>query len=219
MRWINKLERKYGRYGIPNLMQFIVLGNALVFLLMNVSPTLVNNLYLYPPFVLQGQVWRLVTFIFIPPTTSLLWVFFVLYFYYMVGTNLEQTWGTFKFNLYYLIGMLATIVATFLTGGVSQALYLNLSLFFAFAHLYPDFQILLFLIIPVKVKYLAWLNWAIIGYSILFFPLSLKVMALVPLANYFLFFGNDIFKDVKRRRQVQQNRKRFFSEIEKAKKR
>jgi membrane associated rhomboid family serine protease len=218
MNWLNKLERKYGRFGIPRLMQFIVLGNALVFVLMNVDRSMVNNLALHPALIMQGQVWRLVTFIFIPPTQSLLWVFFLLYFYYMIGTNLEQEWGTFKFNVYYFFGVIATILASFITGSFASTQYLNLSLFLAFAHIYPDFQILLFLILPVKVKYLAWLNWVFIGFAVLFNPLGAKLMAIVPIANYFVFFGKDITKDMKRRKQVQQNRKRFFSEIEKAKK-
>ncbi len=219
MNNLNKLERKYGRYKITNLMQFIVLGNALIYLLMNVDPSgrLVYSLGLHPALVLQGQVWRLITFIFVPPAASILWIFFILYFYYMVGTGLEQEWGSFKFNVYYLAGMLGTILAAFLTGSYATAFYLNLSLFLAFAHIYPEFQILLFLVIPIKVKYLAWLNWGIIGYTLLFGLMGAKVLALVPVANYFIFFGNDIIKDIKRRRQVQQNRKRFFSEVRKAK--
>jgi membrane associated rhomboid family serine protease len=221
MNWLNKLERKYGRLGIPNLMLFVVLGNALIYIMANLDPTgrLVSSLYLYPPLVLQGQIWRLITFVFVPPAASVIWIFFILYFYYMIGTNLENEWGSFKFTAYYLAGMLATILAAFLTGSIATSLYLNLSLFLAFAHIYPEFQILLFFVIPVKVKYLAWLNWAFIVYSVLFYPMGSKLMALVPIANYFLFFGNDIFRDVNRRRQVQQNRKKFFSEIEKAKKR
>jgi membrane associated rhomboid family serine protease len=221
MNWLNKLERKYGRLGIPNLMLFIVLGNALIFVMMNMDPSgrLLSSLYLHPALVMRGQVWRLITFIFIPPSASVLWIFFALYFYYMVGTNLENTWGTFKFTFYYLAGMLATILASFITGSVATPVYLNLSLFLAFAHLYPDFQILLFLVLPVKVKYLAWFSWATIGYSLLFLPLGNKLMSLTPAANYFLFFGNHIFRDLQRRRQVQQNRKKYFSEIKKANKR
>ncbi|MBS4023746.1 MAG: hypothetical protein KGZ79_15225 [Dethiobacter sp.] len=218
MKWLNKLERKYGRFGIPNLMQFIVLGNALVYLLINLDPSrqLIYTLGLHPVLVLRGQLWRLVTFIFIPPTLSILWVFFALYFYYMVGTGLEQEWGKFKFNVYYLMGMLGTILASFLTGSFATGLYLNLSLFLAFAQIYPEFQIHLFMVIPVKVKYLAWLNWGIIAYTLLFGMMGTKVLALVPVVNYLIFFGNDIIKDLNRRKQVQQNRKRFFSEVRKA---
>lgn len=219
MRWLNKLERKYGRYGISNLMQFIVMGNALVFVLINmdVSRRLVSSLVLHPALVLQGQLWRLVTFIFIPPATSMLWIFFILYFYYMVGMGLEQEWGKFKFNVYYMAGMFGTILASFLTGSFATPFYLNLSLFLAFAQIYPEFEIRLFLIIPIKVKYLAWLNWGIIAFTLLFGVMGDKVMALVPVACFFLFFGNEVFKDMNRRRQIQQNRKRFFSEVRKAK--
>ena len=218
MKWINKLERKYGRYGISNLMQFIVLGNALVFLLIQMDPQLRFSLMMHPTLVMQGEVWRLITFIFIPPDTSLIFIFFVLYFYYMVGTGLEQEWGTFKFNIYYLAGIIATILASFVTGSVATAAYLNMALFLGFARIFPDFQILLFLILPIKVKYLAWFNWGIIGFTILFSPLGAKVMALVPILLYFTFFGKDVSSDVKMRRTIHQNRKRFFTEVEQAKK-
>lgn len=228
MNWLNILQRKYGRYGIRNLMLYIVLGNALIFILMTLDHRIFASLALHPGLVLQGQVWRLVSFIFIPPSLSLIWIFFALYFYYMVGTGLEQEWGTFKFNIYYLTGMLGTILAAFLVAfgiapllpgisgaGFFDAFYLNLSLFLAFAHIYPNFEIRLFMVLPVKVKYLAWLNWAFILYTLLFGAIPQKVLAVVPIANYFLYFGHDLTKDMRRRRMVRQNRKKFFSEIRK----
>ncbi|MCW3489820.1 rhomboid family intramembrane serine protease [Dethiobacter alkaliphilus] len=218
MKWINKLERKYGRYGIRNLMQFIVLGNALIFLLMQMDPRIPSLLAMHPALVMQGEVWRLISFIFIPPTTSLFFAFFVLYFYYMVGTGLEHEWGTFKFNVFYLAGILGTVIASFITGSVANAVYINMALFLGFARIYPDYQILLMLILPIKVKYLAWLNWGIIGFNLIFGTFPVKIMSLVPVALYLLFFGGELSTDVKRQRQIQQNRKRFFSEIEKAKK-
>jgi membrane associated rhomboid family serine protease len=220
MNGLNRLERKFGRFAIRNLMQYIVILNAAVYLLTfaDRSGKFINLLTLRPSLVLQGEVWRLLTYIFVPPATSPLWIVFILYFYYMVGTGLENEWGTFKFNVYYLAGMLATTVAAFITGAGATALYLNLSLFLAFAHIYPDFEILLFLILPVKVKYLAMLNWAFIGYTLLFAYLPLKILAIVPIANYFLFFGKDIYRKIQLRRQVYYNRKRFFSEVRKAKK-
>lgn len=218
MNWINKLERKFGRYSIKNLICYVIGLNALVFVFayLNGVGTVVGTLILDPYLVLQGQVWRLVTYLFIPPTFSLIWIIFTLYFYYMVGSGLEQEWGAFKFNLYYLIGMAGTTAASFITGAGATGVYLNLSLFLAFAHIYPDFQILLFFILPVKVKYLAWLNWAVIGYTVVFMPIPFKAAAAAAVANYFIFFGKDIYRSSKLKRQVQRNRKRYFSEIEKA---
>ncbi|HBF39316.1 MAG TPA: hypothetical protein DDW50_18600 [Firmicutes bacterium] len=211
MNWLNKLERKLGRFAIPGLMYYIIILNAFVyfFMYLDKTGTVYSALNLDPTLVMQGQIWRLVTYIFIPPTTSLLFIVFVLLFYYMVGVGLEQEWGSFKFNLYYLVGMIATTIAAFLTGGGTTAVYLNLSLFLAFAYLFPDYEILLFFIIPLKVKYLAWLNWAFIGYTVLTQPLADKIVAIVSLTNYLLFFGPDIIRHTRTRRQAYDNRKRF----------
>ncbi|EEG76355.1 rhomboid family protein [Dethiobacter alkaliphilus] len=214
MKWINKLERKYGRYGIQNLMQFIVLGNALIFLLMQMDPRIPSLLAMHPVLVMEGEVWRLISFIFIPPTRSMLFAFFVLFFYYRLGTGLEHEWGTFKFNVFYLAGILATVIASFITGSVANAAFINMGLLLGFARIYPDYPLLLF----IKVKYLAWLNWGLIGFNLLFGTFPIRIMSLVPVILFLLFFGGELSTDVKMKRQIQQNRKRFFSEIEKAKK-
>src|SRR5690606_29801116 len=120
----NKLERRYGRYAIKNLMLYIIGLNALIFFWVQVNPAALNTLILHPSLVLRGEVWRLVTFIFIPPTFSPLWLIFTLYFYYLVGSGLEQAWGSFKFNVYYLVGMIATILAAFITGHGTTGVYL-----------------------------------------------------------------------------------------------
>ncbi len=217
MHWINKLERKYGRYAVKNLMFYIIGLNALVFFFSYLDfDRVMSTLVLDPALVLQGQVWRLVTYLFIPPTFSVFWIIFALYFYYLVGTNLEHEWGAFKFNLYYLLGMAGTTVAAFITGAGMTGVYLNLSLFLAFAYVFPDFEVLLFFILPVKVKYLGWLNWAFLGYTVLVSPLPYKAAAIAAMANFFIFFGRDLVRTIRLRRKVQQNRKRFFSEIEKA---
>lgn len=214
MNWLNKLERKFGRLAIPGLMYYIVILNAIVYFFMYIdkSGTIINALTLDPALVMKGEIWRLVSYIFIPPTTSLLFIVFVLLFYYTVGTGLEQEWGSFKFNMYYLVGMIATTVAAFITGGGVTGVYLNLSLFLAFAYLYPDYQILIFFIIPLKVKYLAWLNLAFIAYTVITQPLSAKVVAIVSLANYLLFFGKDLLQHTRRQRQVYETRQKFQTE-------
>jgi membrane associated rhomboid family serine protease len=208
---LDKLERRFGRFAIRDLMVYIVGLNALVYVLSITYPrsTAIGLLALDPGLIMRGEIWRLVTYVFIPPSASILWIFFILYFYYIVGIGLEREWGSFKFNIYYLTGMIATALAAIIVGQGTTALYLNLSLFLAFARVYPDFEILLFFIIPVKVKYLAWLNWAFIGLTVLTASLALKVAALVSVSNYFLFFGNDILWDVRRRSSLHQRRRRF----------
>src|SRR5690554_5027037 len=129
MNWINKLERKFGRYAIPNLMYYIIGGTAAVYILQTILRfPLIYHLAFIPELIMRGQVWRVITFIFIPPASSMIFIFFVLYFYYMIGSTLENEWGSFKFNLYYLFGMIGTIIAAFITG-FGTSVYLNLSLF------------------------------------------------------------------------------------------
>lgn len=211
LKWYQKLERKYRKYAIKDLMKYIVIINAVVFVLSMLVPQ--SNLYakfsLNPSRVLEGEIWRLVTFLFIPPSSSPLWIIFVLYFYYLIGSNLEQQWGSFYFNLYYLIGVLSTIAAAFIGAGTVTTEHLNLSLFLAFAHLFPNYEVLVFFFLPIKVKYLAWLNWAFIALSLIFNPLPMKLAALASIVNYFVFFGPELISDLKLRRLTYQNRKRF----------
>lgn len=215
MNWLDKLERKFGRFAVKNLMMYIVGITGIVYALsyFDRSGLVINRLMLIPELVLRGEVWRLITYIFIPPETTIIWILFVLYFYYMVGTALEHEWGSFRFNLFYFTGMLGTTIAAFITGYGATSLYLNLSLFLAFARLYPDFELLLFMIIPVKIKYLAMLNWAYIIFTVLAGDISSKLVAVVSILNYFLFFGKDIVTRTRSNRQVYSNRRRFRAEI------
>ena len=121
--WLNKLEEKFGRYAIPNLPKIIVLLYAVGFVIANISPRLYSLLELNPYLILHGQVWRIVTFLLIGPETNLIFVIFVLLFYYSIGSSLEQVWGTFRFNMYYLIGVLGTIVGAFLTYAILAFAY------------------------------------------------------------------------------------------------
>lgn len=208
MNWLNKLERKFGRFAIPNLMNYIIALYIAGFGLNLISPTFYyEHLSLNAEAILHGQIWRIVTFLMQPPSSGVLFMVFALYLYYMIGRQLEYAWGAFRFNLYILTGVLFHVLAaliTFWVTGVSFPLgtsYLNLSLFFAFAALYPDVQFLLFMIIPVKVKYLAWLDAAYFGYAILqaFLPAyggsvvgifykANAIAAFVSILNFLIFF-------------------------------
>ena len=174
MNWINKLERKFGRYAIHNLMHYIIILYAVGFALNLIAPGFyMEYLSLDASAILHGQIWRIVTFLIQPPDGSPIFIIFALYLYYMIGQNLEAAWGAFRFNLYFFTGVLfhliAALIVYFLTGisfpiGTS---YLNLSLFFAFAALYPNVEFLLFFVIPIKVKYLALLDGAFFAFTIL----------------------------------------------------
>ena len=147
MKWLNKLERKYGKYAIPNLMFYVVILYVVGFVFDLIAPEFYYNyLSLDMSAVLRGQIWRLVTFIIQPPATNLLFVIFTLYLYYMIGRQLEFVWGSFRFNLYYFMGVLFHIVAALLAHFIFPialpmgTYYLNMSLFFAYAAIYPILQ-------------------------------------------------------------------------------
>jgi hypothetical protein len=168
------LERKFGKYAIPNLMRYVVVLYAVGFVIYVFGGDFYSRyLSLDMAMVFRGQIWRLVTFIMQPPSTSLIFIFFSLYFYYLMGNILERAWGTFRFNLYYIMGVLLHIVAAlviYLVFHVSYAFstyYLNMSLFLAFATIMPDSQVLVMFIIPVKVKWIAYLDMLYLGLTVL----------------------------------------------------
>ena len=120
--------------------------------------------------------------------------------------------------MYYVFGMIGAIAASFITQYPSMSIYLNLSLFLAFAQIYPEYEILLFGIVPIKVKYLAYLDWFIFALTIIFGALPEKIFAVFSLINFFIFFYEDFFKDLKLRRQVYKNRKNFQGQVRKFRK-
>lgn len=203
MNWLNKLQRKYGRHYIHNLMGVITAISGAVFAVEYAFRIDISSmLYLDRDLVLQGQLWRLFTFIFASPGNSILTIL-TLYFYYIAGTSLENVWGGFKFNIYYLVGMIATIIASFITGLPVTGSFINLSLFLGYAKLYPNAQVLLFYIIPIKIKYLAYLNWFLIIVDAINFVRDGHyegiLLVLVPVINYLLFFGKSNYREAKTR--------------------
>ncbi|QCX32902.1 rhomboid family intramembrane serine protease [Caloramator sp. E03] len=216
MSWIDKLERKFNKYAIPNLMLYIVSITGFVYLVsyfLDQSGTFLDKLTLYPDAIIRGEVWRLITYIFIPPASSPIFIIFILYFYYIIGISLEHEWGSFRFNLYYLLGMAGTTIAALITGYATYV-YLNLSLFLAFAYIYPNFEMLLFFIIPVKVKYLAYFEWIFIIITLVTQPIPYKAAAIASLINYFIFFGKDIFESSRNKNIAYNNKTKFKSKMD-----
>lgn len=209
LKWLNNLERKYGKHAIHGLMKYIVAANLAVFLLSTISPGLEENLMLIPEAVMAGQVWRIFTFILIPPATSAFWILFTLYFYYIIGMGLEQAWGSFKFNIYYLVGMIATIIVSLVGGSPATGTFINLTLFLAFASIYPNHEVLLFFILPVKMKYLAIFDAVLLAQQFIMGGVGIKLMILASLANYFIFFGKDFIELFKTKKKVKKNKERF----------
>lgn len=206
------LERKLRRYSIANLMKYITIGQGLVYILMYVWPSLgysvMSMISLSRNAILHGQIWRLVTFVFVPPSSSPIFVLFALYFYYMIGTGLEYRWGKVKFNLYYGVGMLCAIAACLLTGYADNT-YLNLSLFFAYAAMFPNEEVYLFGILPIKMKYLAVADALIYLRAFLIGGASTRVTIVLCLLNVFLFLGGDLIQTIRRESQYWKTRRNF----------
>lgn len=186
------LYRFSNRRGIPHLMKYVVIISAVVYLLPLIGIDLTPLLYLDPALVLKGQIWRLFTFVFLFPAGNLFFAVFAFYFYYLIGETLEQQWGDFVFTVYYVLGVLFSILVSFITHSpIVSTLHINLSLFLAFGYLYPDFSVLLFMIIPVKIKYIAGVYGILILLDVIRQPLSGKLLALTGVFSFLLFFGKE----------------------------
>ena len=202
---IEKFCRKHPGFGLRNLMIFIVIGQVIVYLftLMDRTGTLVSYLYFNPRLFLHGQVWRLVTFVLVPESSSPFFFAVALYFYYFIGSNLERAWGTPRFNIYYMGGMLLTALYSILYYAVTRRAlwvtsnYLNLSLFFAFATMWPDQRVLLFFFIPIKIKWLAWVDAALFVLSVVTYigqgSIGMALVPVVAMLTYLVFCGQWLF--------------------------
>ena len=180
--------------GIPNLMLYIVAGTALVYLMSEISGN--NFLYSLLLFdreaILHGQIWRLITYPLTYRIENLLLMAVSLFCYYSLGRAMENIWGTLRFNLFYLTGVIMMDVYCMLFGGRASVTYLNLSLFLSYATLFPDSQFLLFFIIPVKAWIFALFDLVIVVMDLFTLPFPYNLFSVISLANYFLFFGKDV---------------------------
>lgn len=198
-RFFDKMERKYGRYAIHNLMLYISVLYALGYVIITINPNFYYQ-YLCLNFaeIFRGQIWRLVTFIIYPTDTNLILLIISLYFYNFLGRTLENIWGAFKFNVYYFTGLILTILASLIlyliTGDVwlMGTQYLNMSIFMAFAVTIPDMQVLLMFLIPIKVKWLAYIDAAMLLMDfvrgIVNGNYGASISIVVCFMNFFIFF-------------------------------
>ncbi|MCM1104562.1 MAG: hypothetical protein NC409_10710 [Clostridium sp.] len=230
MKFLDKLERKIGRYAIPNLSLYLILCYAAGYLIQLMNSSFVSYLTLNPYAILRGQVWRLVSWVLIPPgSNNIFFLLIMLMFYYSIGTNLERTWGTFYYNVYIFGGILFTVIASFLLAGylylfefrnlndfqlmaagidpygmstlaqlqagyqnvfrsLFSTYYINMSIFLAFAATYPDMQVLIFFIIPMKVKYLGIVYAVLLVIDILQMGWLVGFTIGASLLNFLIFF-------------------------------
>lgn len=198
---MKNLRRRFNRFcfqhrnkGIPNLMLYISLGCALVYLMTQVTqnPLLYGLLVFDRAAILQGQVWRLITYPLTFYNSNLLLMAISLFCYYSIGRAMENIWGTLRFNLFYLCGVVLMDIWCMIFGGRADVTYLNLSLFLSYATMFPDAQFLLFFIIPIKAWIFALVDLLLVAYSLLADPFPYNFFSVISLANYFLFFGKDV---------------------------
>jgi hypothetical protein len=198
MSWIDKLDRKFRRFAITNITVYLILGQVMFYIFVLLGRFIPERVVLIPYRVLAGEWWRLVTFLFIPPMTNPIFAFFAWYLFYLMGSALEGHWGAFRYNLFLLIGYIITIAVTFLFPfSAATNIYIGGSVFLAFAYLYPDFQLYIFFILPVKIKWLALLTWLGYGYEVLVGSWSMRLLVLASISNFLLFFGRDIMWSMK----------------------
>ena len=193
MNFIYKLEHKFGRFAIRNLSLILILCYVAGYIIEFAAPAFMEYLTLNPYAIVHGQVWRIVSWILIPPgENNIFFAIIMLVFYYSIGTSLERTWGTFQYNLYLFAGMFFTLIGSFLMMGfcylfrpellngiyseytvfeslsyVFSTYYVNMSIFLAYAATFPDNQVLLMFIIPIKVKWLGVVYGAFLVYEMI----------------------------------------------------
>ena len=194
-RFMYRLERIVSKIAVDNLMLILIGAMGIVYVAGMMVPELYALLYFDRALIMSGQVWRVFTFLFIQDGSLLQFLLFA-YFYWWIGSSLENYWGKSGFCTYYYIGIIALIIAGFISG-YSTATYLNLSLFFAFAMLDPNHEILLFFVLPVKVKWIAWLDAAYFVYIFIFSSFAGRLVILASVLNFFLFFYDDFIRRVK----------------------
>lgn len=196
-RKIEEFCSRHPNFGIPNLMRYIVIANVVFWLLGAVNSVALSYLLFNPALILRGQVWRLVSFVFFPPSTGML-AFIAFYFYYWIGGTLERQWGTGQFTIYFFSGVILTVLYGFLIYFVTgksvtlSSTYIYLSMFFSFAALFPDLQVLFLFIIPVKMKYLALVDAVFFLLSVITEPFPEKLLPVVAVLNFLIFCGGEL---------------------------
>lgn len=201
---IERFCAQHPNFGIPNLIKYVTIANVVFWIIGAVNPTLLSYLAFNPAYILHGQIWRLVTFALYPPSTGIL-AFLVFYFYYLIGSTLERCWGTPQFNIYFFSGVILTVIygfaVYFITGQSFNltAEYIYLSMFFSIAVLFPNMQVLLFYIIPVKIKYLAYIDAALFVYGVFTTRFPANLLPVVATINFFIFCGSDLLSALPKR--------------------
>ncbi len=208
MSLIKRLESRFGRWAIPNLTAVIIAGQVLLYLLQRIGAAqnggidALAKIYLVPSLVIQGEVWRLLTFAFVPPATNLLFAAFGWWLFYRFGTTLEQHWGTVRYNTFLWLGYFANVGATFfawMLGAdvVASNVFLYMTVFLAFARLVPNFVLHIYFVLPIQIRWLALIAWIGYGYGLIVGDWMARMLILASVTNYLVFFGREHWLDLK----------------------
>ncbi len=205
-RWLSRFSYNHPNFSVDGLIRYIVAGNLLVFML-DLFTHGVSTAFLtfVPAYILRGQIWRLITFIFVPMSFSPLSFILTTVFTYFMGTRLENAWGSARFTVYYGLGVVLNIIVGLLlplinpmyqTAQTAGMNYLHLAMFFAYATLYPDLTVLAAFFIPIRLKWLALLDAALFAYDILAYlsygQFAMALLPIIAIFNYFIFFWDDL---------------------------
>jgi hypothetical protein len=207
MSILDKLERALGRYAIPNITLYFIIGQVFVLLGYMLGRIDLRNFILVPVLVTQGEWWRMFSFLLMPPafggTFGLIFVAFAWYLFYLMGNSLESTWGTLRYNLFILLGIALTVGAAFITPrSAATNAFLAGSVFLAFAYLNPDFEMALFFILPIKIKWLALFTWVLYAVQFVRGDTSTRLQIVAAVGNFLIFFGRDIWLSMRYRQRT-----------------
>jgi hypothetical protein len=217
MNLLDTLERKFRRFAVTNVTIYLIVGQVIFFVLHLAGRFSIERVVLIPELVLDGEWWRLITFLFIPPLTNPIFAFFAWYMFYLMGGALEGHWGAFRYNVFLLTGYVVTVAVSFLFPFYAATnIFIGGSVFLAFAALFPDFQIYIFFILPVKMKWLAIITWIGYGYQLIIGSWSTRLLVLASISNFLLFFGKDIWWRMKTGNRKMVSKARAISETKEA---
>lgn len=211
MKFIERLDRIFRPIAIPNVTAVLIACQAVFFVLSSLNPAITNIAVLSARRVLQGELWRLGSFVVVPPTRNMIFILFAWYLFYLMGSALESYWGTVRYNVFLWVGAILTIAVAFITPDETMPNYfLAGAVFLAFATYYPDFELLVFFILPVKIKWLALFAWLGFAGQFLFGTNGDRLAVVASVGNYVLFFGPYIYDRLinKQRRRAWQAKQR-----------
>lgn len=215
MGLFNRFERALGRFAIPHLALYLIGGQVMFLGFALLGRFNLERILLVPALILQGEFWRLFTFAFVPPVSGQLTmvgaVFLAIswYFFHMISQALENYWGLFRFNLFFLLGWVLTVAVSFLTPYQATGYsFFAVSVFLAFAFLNPDFELYLFFILPVKIKWFALVMWLGFAYTFVVGGWNTRLTVLAATGNFLLFFARDIVQRIRTGRQHMQQQVR-----------